>query len=130
MVKGALLRNGLNDSIRGLLYVSLLVSILLYGSETWIMTKGIMDKLRKFHHSCVRSMCGIESWHQHVSPDTLLKRLNIKPIEFYYRRRLLQWVGHVTIPYFHTFLDYHGNISLDGLLIQGTLMDRIHGVKC
>jgi hypothetical protein len=67
-------------------------------SETWIMTKGVMDKLRKFHHSCVRSMCNIDywgSWHQHVSSDNLLKRLNIKPIEFYYRRRLLQWAGHV-----------------------------------
>jgi hypothetical protein len=98
MVKGALLSRGINDSIRGLLYVSLLVSILLYGSENWIMNDGIMRKLRKFHHSCVRKMCGLTFWHtrhQRIRNDTLLKRLDIKPIEFYYSRRLLQWAGHV-----------------------------------
>ena len=44
-------------------YVGLILSILLYGSETWCLTEKLFNKLRVFHTRCVRTMCRVTRLH-------------------------------------------------------------------
>ena len=97
------LRNVLGDKhidlkVKGKIYVALCVSILLYGCEVWCMREDLFDRLRSFHHRCVRSMCRITMAHtmrHRISSDSLFKRLEIESLDTYYYRRLLRWAGHV-----------------------------------
>jgi hypothetical protein len=75
-----------------------IITILLYGSEVCKMTAELMNQLRVFHHYCVRKMCGVSRWssrHQRVTTVSLLNRLGLQKIEFYYNLRLLRWAGHL-----------------------------------
>lgn len=84
--------------VKGKIYMVLVISLLLYGSECWSLTTDLLDKLRSFHHRCVRTMCRITMAHtiRHRIPTRdLLLRLNIKPIEHYFNSRFLRWAGHV-----------------------------------
>jgi hypothetical protein len=83
---------------KGTVYVALVLSILLYGSECWCLTEKLFNKLRSFHNSCARAMCLITMRHtikHHVKTASLLKRLDIKSLDFFYNTRLLRWAGHV-----------------------------------
>jgi hypothetical protein len=85
--------------MKGRIYSSFVVSILLYGSECWSMTEKLLDRLRSFHHCCVRSMCRITMRHtikRRITTTSLLSQLEIKPIDHYYHSRLLRWAGHVS----------------------------------
>ena len=44
-------------------YLSIILSILLYGSECWSLTKNLLDRLRVFHNQCIRSMCRLTRKH-------------------------------------------------------------------
>mmetsp|Transcript_26768 Transcript_26768/g.34759 ORF Transcript_26768/g.34759 Transcript_26768/m.34759 type:complete len:236 (+) Transcript_26768:387-1094(+) len=84
----------LNPKVKGSVYVSLVVSVVLYGSECWTMTKGLLQKLETFHNKCVRRICRVTTRHK-ISTAVLLKRLGIQSLTYYYHARLLNWVGHV-----------------------------------
>ena len=45
--------------IKGKIYMVLILALLLYGSECWSLTAGLLNKLRSFHRRCVRKMCRI-----------------------------------------------------------------------
>ena len=55
------------------LYKSLVLSVLLYGSETWKMTKGDKRKLNTFQTKCLRRIMKIK-WQEHISNEELLIR--------------------------------------------------------
>jgi hypothetical protein len=44
-------------------YNSLVLSILLFGCESWSLTQRLRNKLRTFHRGCVRDMCLLNMWH-------------------------------------------------------------------
>ena len=80
-------------------YKGQILSILLYGSECWLLTEEILRRLRCFHAHCVRVMSGvtrIDSWRQRLSTATLELRLGLEPIDALVFRRQLQWLGHVS----------------------------------
>jgi hypothetical protein len=89
----------LNIRDKGKLFVSLVVSILLYGCECWTMTQKLHGKLTSFYNSCVRKMCRRTNWrttyHQRIHSVDLRQRLGIKSFDDYYTKRLLHWAGHV-----------------------------------
>jgi hypothetical protein len=92
-------RSDLALRVKGKMYVALVLSILMYGSECWTMTEELMKELRTFHNSNVRSMCKVNmsnTQKHHISSSTLYKRLNIQPIDCYFHRRILRWAGHVS----------------------------------
>jgi hypothetical protein len=96
--KGALTNPHMDDKVRGLLYVAVIMTILFYGGEVCKMTAVSMNQLRTFHHSCVRKMCRVNRWgsrHQRITTVSLLARLGLQKIEFYYNLRLLRWAGHL-----------------------------------
>ena len=80
-------------------YEGIILPILLYGAETWSLTEILYNKLRVFHHQCVRTMTNInrcQMWEQRISINELLNRLNVKIIDVYIVKRQLQWAGHVS----------------------------------
>ena len=44
-------------------YTALILSVLLYGSESWVLTEELWGKLRVYHAQCVRGMCRVNRWH-------------------------------------------------------------------
>ena len=92
-------RSDLALRVKGKMYVALVLSILMYGSECWTMTAELMNELKTFHNSNVRSMCKVNmrnTQKHHISSATLFKRLNIQPIDSYFHSRILRWAGHVS----------------------------------
>jgi hypothetical protein len=76
----------------------MLLSILLYGSECWCLTKKLFRRLRAFHRRCVRTMSHITMHHtikHNIKTTDLLQQLGIQSMEHYYNSRLLRWAGHV-----------------------------------
>jgi exonuclease III len=91
-------KKGISRRVMGMIYSSLVLSVLLYGSECWCMTKTLLRHLRSFHHRCARTMCQITMHHtikHHIKSKDLLQQLGIQSIEHYYNSRLLRWAGHV-----------------------------------
>ena len=79
-------------------YTTIILSILLYGSESWCLTEKLMNRLRTFHNQCIRTMCGVTRWHtmtHEISNKTLRDRMGMESIDQYISERKLRWAGHV-----------------------------------
>ena len=75
------------------------LSVLLYGCESWCLTqKGMLTPLRNWHNKRIREMCRV-TMHQvelhGITSVELQKRIGIWDLDYYVGRRTLQWVGHV-----------------------------------
>ena len=80
-------------------YEGLVLSILLYGCETWSLPKQQLNRLQMFHNSCVRAMCRVTMWHvreHRITQLSLERRMQLEPFEYYLARRRLRWAGHVS----------------------------------
>ena len=80
-------------------YVSIVVAILLYGSEVWALTDSLRRKLRTFHNRCVRRICGVSMYRvkdEKITTEDILERADIRCITIYMTRRRLRWIGHVS----------------------------------
>ena len=49
-------REGVDRSTAGIFYVEMVQSVLLFGSETWVVTPQIEKSLTGFHHWAIRKM--------------------------------------------------------------------------
>ena len=79
-------------------YVALILSILLYGSECWTLTEKLYNRLRNFHHRCLRNMCRVTRLHTRkhsISNADIMERTGISSIDSYVSLRQLRWAGHV-----------------------------------
>jgi hypothetical protein len=84
--------------IKGKVYVALVLTILLYGSECWCVRADHLRSLQSFHRRCVRAMCRVtmRSTKKHrITTESLLERLGIRTMEYYLTARTLRWAGHV-----------------------------------
>ena len=80
-------------------YEALILSIFLYGCESWCLTEVLLQKLRVFHAQCLRAMCRVTCkhvWEQHITSVELMQRLGLDAVDFYVARRQLRWLGHVS----------------------------------
>ena len=71
-----------------------MLSIALYGCESWCLPEQLLDRLRVFHAQCVRAMCRVTRWHtwqHHISTQELEQRLGLDDIDTYVKRRQLPW---------------------------------------
>jgi hypothetical protein len=90
---------GIKNSHKKTAYEGLILSILLYGCETWSLTKQQQRRLHLFHNSCVRAMCRVTMWHVReykISQANLEHRLLLEPFDYYLARRRLRWAGHLS----------------------------------
>ena len=69
-----------------------LKSVLLYGSETWRVTKSTSNKLQSFVNRCLRSIMGIH-WLEVIRNEELWARAEQERIDIQIRRRKWGWIG-------------------------------------
>ena len=76
------------------LYTSLVVSVLLYASDTWTMTKADLSRLQSFHMSNQRKILGVH-WYDRVKNTEIQRRTNLPHIGSLIQRRRYSLFGHV-----------------------------------
>ena len=97
----AVMRSVLTDrdlplKTRGNYYKVLVLTVLLFGSESWAMCKVHFDQLTAFHRRCVRAMAHTSLWKtriHRITTTSLLESAGIRPLIQYFDKRLLQWAG-------------------------------------
>ena len=79
---------------------SLVISVLLYASETWTLTTDILRKLQTTEMRCFRKLLGI-SYRDNITNDAVRDRIRqaIGPYDDILttvKKRKLKWFGHVS----------------------------------
>lgn len=82
------------------LYRSLILSILLYGCESWTMTAETAKRIQTFETKCFRKLLGI-SWRDRKTNEEVKNHVELlagpqEPLLATAKRRKLKWFGHVT----------------------------------
>ncbi len=73
---------------------SLVLPVLLYGCETWTLTKGLRNRLNAFGTRALRRISGYR-WSDFVSNQRLLAETTMSPVTYLIRERQLRLFGHV-----------------------------------
>jgi hypothetical protein len=84
--------------VKRTVYESMVLGVLLYGSECWILTSKLLKLLENFHHRAARTMNAVTLYHTRkhcLSTSTLLHRLGLSTMQDYLDKRTLGWAGHV-----------------------------------
>jgi hypothetical protein len=55
-------KKGANPKIMGTFYKTIIQSVLLYGSESWVISNHMMRALRSFHWRCAQYITGKHIW--------------------------------------------------------------------
>jgi hypothetical protein len=76
------------------IFKAIVLSTLLYGSETWTVLENDIRQLEVFQLRCLRRICKL-SYLTHTSNDDVLRRCNVDTIAQTLRLRRLSWMGHV-----------------------------------
>jgi hypothetical protein len=87
-------REGASPRVSGLFYKAVVMSRLLYASETWVITKPILSALEGFHHRVARGICRMpfryfpeeDRWERPPVAD-VLERAGLHTIEHYLSKR-------------------------------------------
>jgi endonuclease/exonuclease/phosphatase family metal-dependent hydrolase len=70
------------------------LTVLLYGCETWKDIPELDKKLASFHQRCLRRILRIK-WQDHITNETVLQRTQQEDLKVTLIKRRLQWLGHV-----------------------------------
>ena len=76
------------------LFKTLVRPVLLYGSETWKLTKKDQTLLDTFQTKCLRRILRIR-WQQRISNERLMEMTRLNNISCEIRRRRWTWLGHM-----------------------------------
>lgn len=81
------------------LYKILVLSILLYGCESWTLIAETTKRVQTFETKCFRRLLGI-SWGEHKTKDFVHGQVTLlagpqEPLLAAVRKRKLLWLGHV-----------------------------------
>ena len=76
------------------IFRSNVVSVLLFGSETWKVTKGDEKRLDVLLHSCLRRIFKIY-WPEKISNISLRERAEMNKISVLVKVRRWTWIGHI-----------------------------------
>ena len=71
-------------------------SVLLYGSETWKVSKTTTSKLQTFVNHCLRKIFNIY-WPEVISDEELWRRAEEIEISVQIKRRKWNWTGHTRV---------------------------------
>jgi hypothetical protein len=90
-----------NPKVLATFYKAIIQSILLYGSETWTISKTIMNKLNNFHRRCARYITGRHikmldnnTWEYPSSKETL-EKAGLLTIDKYILKRKMTVTAYV-----------------------------------
>ena len=76
------------------LFQALVLSVLLYVSETWTLLAADMKSLEAFYMKCLRQILGIR-WYQHVTNEEILLLTDLSPLAQQIARRRTAVFGHI-----------------------------------
>ena len=97
--KAVFLDKNLKLETKRKVYEACVLSVLLYGSECWIMLRKHKRKIDSFHHRCIRIIQGItnhEQWTNHITMKEIRRRWgNDETASMMVTGRRLQWLGHI-----------------------------------
>ena len=85
---------GIRQKTKVAVYRAVVLSSLLYGSETWTYYRRHIKKLDQFHLRCLRRLLGIR-WEDRVTNQEVLRRAALPGIEALIIQSQLRWSGHV-----------------------------------
>ncbi|KAI5732115.1 hypothetical protein M8J77_021794 [Diaphorina citri] len=77
------------------IYQTVVLSTLLYSSETWTVLSADLKKLNAFHLKSLRTICRVK-WEEMIPNEEILKRTNMMSIENLVRQRRMRWAGHLS----------------------------------
>jgi len=76
------------------LYKTLVLSVLMYGSETWKLTKEEERKIDTFQSKCLRRIMRIR-WQMRVKNERVLELAEAERVSVIVKRKRWNWIGHV-----------------------------------
>ncbi|XP_063382206.1 uncharacterized protein LOC134668695 [Cydia fagiglandana] len=77
-----------------MVYQTCVLSILLYGAETWTTYAKQERRLNTFHMRCLRNILGI-TWQDKVTNQRVLEKAQLPSLAALLKQRRLRWLGHV-----------------------------------
>lgn len=94
MVRKVLVRDQASPRVSGYFYKAVVQSVLLYGSETWVLTAPVLKQLEAFHHGVARQITGhrarfcraTSEWSAIPIAD-VLNQAGLLPIRDYVKKR-------------------------------------------
>ena len=93
-LRGVLGNRSIPLPFRARVYNSCVRPAILYGAETWALTRKLEDVLQKCDRRMLRYMAGV-SLRDGVSSEEVLRRCKLGDIVKILRSRRLKWFGHV-----------------------------------
>ena len=75
-------------------YRAVVLTTLLYGSETWTIYSRHAKQLNSFHMNCLRRLLRIK-WQDKVADTEILERTGLSTIHTLLQRNQVRWTGHV-----------------------------------
>ena len=85
---------GVGERTKIRLFKTLVRPVLLYGCETWKITKNDERKLNSFQCQCLRRLLRIR-WQQRMTNKRVVELAEINDISCEVRRRRWNWLGHI-----------------------------------
>ena len=76
------------------LFNATVMTVLLYGSETWKGLKEIENKLRVFESNCLRKIMNIK-WYEHVTEEEVRRRSGQQSVIQKWKTQRWRYYGHV-----------------------------------
>ncbi len=80
-------------------YQAAVLSVLLYGAESWAIKIKSVRRLTSFHNRCVRSMMGVtryQQWKERITSRRLAEAFGMEEtMTHLLMERRLRWLGHV-----------------------------------
>ena len=95
-----LIWEGATPQIAGKFYRAAILSVLLYGSETWVWTARMVNTVRGFHHRAVRLLSGSpprrlqNGTYVYRPADEAMEACGLLPIQVYIARRWSRILTH------------------------------------
>ena len=92
---------GSTPRISGNFYRAAILSVLLYGSETWVWSKRMVDTVRGFHHKAARLLSGNpprrlqNGTYWYLPADEAMEACGLLPIQVYIARRWARTLDYV-----------------------------------
>ena len=93
-VSGVLCDRIMNVKIKGKVYRTVVRSVLMYGAETWALTKAQENKLEVADMRMLRWMCGVAELDK-IRNERIRGTTKVREITKKVQERRLKWYGHV-----------------------------------
>ena len=87
-------RRGIKTSTKIKVYHAVVLTTLLYGSESWTVYSRHACQLNHFHTTCLRRIFRIK-WQDKIPDTEVLRRADLPSIHTLLQKAQLRWAGHV-----------------------------------